>query len=274
MNNVYRVTLLLLLTASLSRAEIPLHQLPTALQRAINREAHGDQIASIEQDDQEEGKNFTITVTNKSGGDRYFIVNEEGDLLGEQIELNQAPEAVQKTIRAEIQSGVLENLERSIDAGVIEYDVEYNRPDGKDGSLSVAPDGNLIGKQVDLESIPETVQKTIAAHVKSGTVEKINRILEDGQTLYEVDFLREGRSRDMAITPQGKLERSQVFMSEVPGPAQKTIREKLGAGRVLRIDHSFVTRGGVNPFEVLAVQGKKPFNFSVGPRGKFLGMDD
>jgi hypothetical protein len=33
-------------------------------------------------------------------------------------------------------------------------------------------------------------------------------------------------------------------------------------------------KAGVLPYEVTGRKDGKPFNFSVGPRGRFLGMDD
>ena len=45
-------------------------------------------------------------------------------------------------------------------------------------------------------------------------------------------------------------------------------------GRILRIDKSFEPRQGVLPCEIEAHKEGKPFNFSVGPKGRFLGMDE
>jgi hypothetical protein len=40
------------------------------------------------------------------------------------------------------------------------------------------------------------------------------------------------------------------------------------------VDKSFDARRGVLPYEIEARKDGKPFNFSVGPKGRFLGMDD
>jgi hypothetical protein len=55
---------------------------------------------------------------------------------------------------------------------------------------------------------------------------------------------------------------------------QKTIREKIGTGKILRIDKSFERRSKTLPYEVEGMKNGKPFNFSVGAAGKFLGMDE
>lgn len=65
-----------------------------------------------------------------------------------------------------------------------------------------------------------------------------------------------------------------VALSETP-PARKTIREQIGGGKILRIDRSlFEKQAGVLPYEVEGRKDGRPFDFSVGPHGKFLGMDD
>jgi hypothetical protein len=55
---------------------------------------------------------------------------------------------------------------------------------------------------------------------------------------------------------------------------QSAIKEKVGGGKVLRVDKSFEARRGVLPYEIEARKDGKAFNFSVGPRGRFLGMDE
>jgi len=65
-----------------------------------------------------------------------------------------------------------------------------------------------------------------------------------------------------------------VTLKEITPAAQKTIQNKIGDGKILEIDRSFVKKEGVFPYEVQGVKDGKSFDFSVGPRGKFLGMDE
>ena len=63
-----------------------------------------------------------------------------------------------------------------------------------------------------------------------------------------------------------------------PYRALSEVNRRLAAvaepGTVLRVDKSFVKERGVDPFEVEGRKDGKPFDFSVGPRGKFLGMNE
>jgi len=72
----------------------------------------------------------------------------------------------------------------------------------------------------------------------------------------------------------GSLSSEQVSLDQVPAPAQRTIKNQIGDGKILRIDKSFVKEKGVLPYEVQGRKDGKPFDFSVGPRGRFLGMND
>jgi len=95
-----------------------------------------------------------------------------------------------------------------------------------------------------------------------------------GETSYYVEVRRDRKLRDFSVAENGKLQSVQVFLSETPAEVQSTIKEKVGGGKVLRVDKSFEPRRGVIPYEVEARKDGKAFNFSVGPRGRFLGMDD
>ena len=77
------------------------------------------------------------------------------------------------------------------------------------------------------------------------------------------------------MAANGVLLREQVALEDTPSAARKTIRERMGNGTILRIDKSLVEkRMGVLPYEVQGRKAGKPFDFSVGPRGRFLGMDE
>jgi hypothetical protein len=71
------------------------------------------------------------------------------------------------------------------------------------------------------------------------------------------------------------MRREQVALEDTIPAVRKTIRQKMGDGKILRIDKSLVEkRMGVLAFEVQGRKDGKPFNFSVGPQGRFLWMDD
>jgi hypothetical protein len=67
----------------------------------------------------------------------------------------------------------------------------------------------------------------------------------------------------------------EVTLDQIAGKARQTIQNQIGAGKILRIDQSLVEKTkGVLPYDVEARKNGQPFDFSVGPKGRFLGMDD
>ena len=141
-------------------------------------------------------------------------------------------------------------------------------------SFSVTPDGKLNAMEVTLQETPVAVRKTIEARLANAKLEDIYHMFEEGTTSYYVEIRREGKLRDFSVAESGKLQSVQVFIAEMSAEVQKTINDKVGNGQILRVDKSFERRHDVLPYEIEARKEGKPFNFSVGPKGRFLGMDD
>jgi hypothetical protein len=84
----------------------------------------------------------------------------------------------------------------------------------------------------------------------------------------------DGREREFTVGSGGKLLSIEISLEEATPEAQKTIREYIGAAKILRVVKSFEFKKKVLPYEVEAMKDGKPYDFSVGPHGRFLGMDD
>ena len=230
-------------------------------------------ITDIKRDDDGE-VSFTVSYAAKTGSERDFTVAEDGTLLSVEVMLGEAPVSVQRTIKIQVGEGTIANIEKSFEEDEITYDVDMKRKDGTERSFSVALNGKLQAMQVALDETPAAVRKTIEASLGNAKLEDIYHIFEEGETSYYVEVRRDGKLRDFSVAENGKLQSAQVFLSETPAEVQSTIREKIGNGKLLRVDKSFEARRGVLPYEIEARKDGKPFNFSVGPKGRFLGMDD
>jgi len=258
--------------AQTSTSNPSLHQLPPEVQKAVKTELGDDRLIGIEKEDEDGEVSYTITRAVKDG-ERFFTMGSDGRLLSREISLDEAPPAVQKTIKTQLGQGTIESIEKSFEDGEISFDVEMKKKDGAESSFNVAPDGKLTCAQIALAEIPGPARKTIEAHVGNGKLGDIYRLIDGDDVLYDAEVNHGGKTRDVVAAPNGKLESIQVFLDEVPAEAQMTIRERLGNGKLVRIDKSFTPRHGVEPFEVESRKEGKPFNFSVAPKGRFLGMD-
>ena len=253
---------------------VKLSQLPAALQKAVQTQLGGGKLDEIERNEEEGKVSYTVDFTNAKGEERDFTLTEEGRLLSQEVTLEEVPPAVRNTIKGQVREGQLDNIEKTYEDSEITYEVDMTRTNGTEGSFTVGLDGKLLSVEFRLEETPAPVRKTIEATLAGGKFEGIYHLFEDSGSSYYVELRRGGKVRDFSVAESGKLANVQVMLSELPAPVQKTITEKIDGGRIVRIDKTFELRGGVLPYEVEGQKDGKPFNFSVGPRGRFLGMDE
>jgi hypothetical protein len=84
-----------------------------------------------------------------------------------------------------------------------------------------------------------------------------------------------GARKTFSVAPDGRLLSVGVSLEQVPPGARRTITAKIGDGKILEIDKSLVEKeDNVLPYEVQGRKAGREFDFSVGPRGRFLGMDE
>ncbi|HLV60962.1 MAG TPA: PepSY domain-containing protein [Fredinandcohnia sp.] len=68
---------------------------------------------------------------------------------GEDVPLEQVPEAARRTIQEHVGDGTIEDVERDREKGRVVYEVEYRDPTGTEFELKVGEDGELIAKRYD-----------------------------------------------------------------------------------------------------------------------------
>ena len=121
-------------------------EIPEAARKAI-REHVRNQKGKLGDIDRvmDDGKTaFDVTMT-KGEKETSFSVSESGKLLTMEITLEEAPEVVQKTIRAKLGDSVIKTLEKNTEDedGDVVYDVEATKG-GKKISFSVDAGGKLV----------------------------------------------------------------------------------------------------------------------------------
>ena len=62
----------------------------------------------------------------------------------ETVRWKDLPEAVQKTIKANAQGGIIEEIEKETEDGKVVYEAEVELKDGRELEIEVAEDGTLI----------------------------------------------------------------------------------------------------------------------------------
>jgi uncharacterized membrane protein YkoI len=257
--------------AAADAGAIPLAQTPPAVQKAIQASIGNGKVTSITKGDEDGIPSYEVNFTN-NGQPRDLHVGEDGRLLSIQMALGETPPAVQKSIQTQLGSDKLDAIEKTFDLDETSYVVELTTKDGRESQFSIGENGALLEMEIALGEAPAPVQKTLAAQMGNGTLTTLTRIIDDRVT-YDAEFTKDGKNGNVTIATDGALLSVEITLAET-GAAQKTILEKVGNGRIISISKSFEKREKVLPFKVESVKDGKYFNFSVGPKGRFLGMND
>ena len=254
---------------------VALSETPATVQNTIQTQTAGGNLGDI---DKVPGDmtTYDVELTSKDGQERDFSVSENGALLSVEVSLADTPRAVQKSINTLLASkGDLESIDKNLDDSEISYDVELTTTNGQEKEYTLADDGALMSMEVALNETPDAVQKTIAMQLNGGKLEDIDKVFDDAEISYEVKTTKpDGHQKNFTVETNGILSSVEVALEETTPAAKKTITNQISDGRILQIDRSFLKKKGVFPYEVEGLKDGKPFDFSVGPKGRFLGMDD
>jgi uncharacterized membrane protein YkoI len=258
---------------TLVSVEVSLGETPAPVQAAIRSQAGHDKIAGIEKDLENGTVTYEVTVE-KGGHESTFTVSAEGRLLSVEFTLAETPPSVQATIKSALGPAAIDHLEKSFAPPPVTFEVDFTRA-GHKHSLSVGEDGSLVSLDLDLAETPAPVQAAIRAQVGRGTILRLEKSVEEGKTSFEVESTLAGRAQTFRVGEKGHLLSVRVALAELPAPARQAVAEMLGDATLLSIDQSKIKKGKVFPYEIHAqTRDGQPYDFLVGPHGRFLGTDD
>jgi len=254
-------------------AAIPFAQTPPAVQKTIVANLRGGTLAGIEKAQEDGVVSYSVEFA-INGQSRDMIIDEDGTLFSLEVTFQETPPPVQKAIVAQIAGGKLDAIEKTFDIDEVSYEVEFTAKDGSEGRCSLGENGALLEIDIPLRAAPPAVQKTLAGELKNVAVTTLTKIIDDADVSYEADFNRDGKDVSLTIATDGRLLSEQITLAEATPQARKTIQDTVGNGKIIAVSKSYEKKDKVLPFMVEAVKDGKRFNFSVGPKGKFLGMDE
>jgi uncharacterized membrane protein YkoI len=248
---------------------------PAAVQKTVAAQVGDGKVEDINRSMENGETVFEVDFATKAGDDRDFTVADDGTLLSVGVSLADTPAAVQKTIQAQLPGWEITGINKNVADAEISYDVEVSK-NGRERSFNVDNNGVLSSVEVDLAETPVAVQAAIKARVGNDTLRSIDEDLDPDGNSFDVEAVaKDGSRKTFSVAPDGRLLSEGVTLDQVPPAARQTIMEKIGNGKILEIDKSlFEKRGNILPYEVQGRKDGKEFDFSVGPRGRFLGMDN
>ena len=196
-----------------------------------------------------------------------------------EVALAETPAPVQAAIQKQLSGGALKSIEENFDPAGNSFDVVDIGKDGVKGAFSIGADGGLLSLQVTLDQVIPIARDTIQKTVGDGTIKSIDESFDPPVNTYDVVAVMKRRHHENpspwargATHPQ----RGGHHRPDHRSRAGDHLASQIGDGKIIRIDKAYAEKkeDGVVPFEVQGRKDGVPFNFSVGPKGKFLGDHD
>jgi uncharacterized membrane protein YkoI len=182
--------------------EMPLAETPPAVQKTIREKTQGATAVDIYKTTEDGEDTYNVEMT-KDGQEQDFDVAADGEYLGTDIPLNDAPDAVRKTILAEAASGKIGDITQNSDEDGAFYEADITDGTGT-RYVTVNADGAIdsIERPIDLSDAPAAVQ--LAVKDQGGTVVDISKFTEDGEVTYEIEIMKAGTKQELTLKPDGK----------------------------------------------------------------------
>lgn len=138
---------------------------------------------------------------------------EEDEEEEEEIKFADTPAAVQKALQREAGDVKIDKVDKMQKKGrtVFEADAKI---DGHNYEIIVTADGQLFSKEIDddeeeteikFADAPAAVRKTLERESGGAKIDKVDKVSNEGRTLYEADVKIDGKTYEIVVTAEGLL---------------------------------------------------------------------
>jgi uncharacterized membrane protein YkoI len=130
-------------------------------------------------------------------------------------------------------------------------------------------------KRIKRGDLPPAVEKRIAEQSKGSQVKGFSEERENGQTLYEVEMMVDGHSKDVLMSADGVVVEveEQASLNTLNLAVQRGLRTKAGKGKIVKVE-SLTKRGTVVAYEAQIISDGKKSEIQVGPNGQPLDHEE
>jgi len=264
--------LALVLFASGSRAvespnkTISFTAMPEKFQLAVKAKINGGTVTRAEEAVDHGETNYVLLVK-RAAGEREFTFAEDGDLISAQVLEAELPKAVRQILAADFKSFKPAKILRVTedDEPIFEFAFGSNSTN----NLYIEENGKWWSLEISEAETPAPVLAAIKKELGAGNHRSISKTKDSGEIFYEIEATtKDNRDVALEIMPNGTLQsrKEEIPLSQVTAEALKTIRARVGEGKVLSVSKR--TEDGGVVFDVEAERDGKPVKFTVGPQGK------
>lgn len=140
-------------------------------------------------------------------------------------DFNSLPAPVQQTVRARVPNGEITDVNKVNRDGTVAYEIQF-RDSERHPAITVAQNGSLVkydigtaqggtagptarergsGSSSDLTALPLPVQEAIQQNAPKADVASITRTEQNGNFVYEVQFVGKSGNPTLVVQPDGKV---------------------------------------------------------------------
>src|SRR5467141_3297128 len=130
-------------------------------------------------------------------------------------------------------------------------------------------------KKIKRSDLPPAVEKTVAAQSVGATIRGFSTEKEKGQTLYEVELMVNGHSKDISMAADGSIVEveEQVVLDSLSADVKAGLQAKAGKGKILKVE-SLTKKGKLVAYEAQVETNGKKSEVQLGPDGKPLDHEE
>ncbi len=202
------------------------------------------------------------------------------DKQEEEVTLNQVPAAVKATILKESAGGKITEIERETSNGKTVYEAEFLLG-GKEIEIKIAPDGTLLGREVEdegddeddltIDQVPGPARAALLRLAGGAKIVKAERENEDGVLVYEAEWIADGIQHEAAVTADGTLLETEeiIPVEKAPAAVRAAIAKHFGANAKVVVEKKMIV-----VYEVEARVNGKEVELLILPTGHVHDDDD
>jgi uncharacterized membrane protein YkoI len=129
-------------------------------------------------------------------------------------------------------------------------------------------------QKVSLDKLPAAVAKALQAQAGKDKITDLSKERENGKTLYEATFKRNGRVHDVTVDEEGKLvsDEETIPTSEAPDAIREAIEREHPGGKINKLER--ITEGKKVSYEALISSKGKREEIKFDTKGKVIERED
>jgi uncharacterized membrane protein YkoI len=130
-------------------------------------------------------------------------------------------------------------------------------------------------KKIKRSDLPPTVEKTVAAVSKGGTIKGFSEETEKGKATYEVEMVVNGHTKDVEMDASGAVLEieEEIAMDSLPANVKAGLTAKAAGGKILKVE-SLTKNGKLVAYEAKVETAGKKSEIQVGTDGKPLDHEE